>query len=121
MMSVAKRSGEILMNSISTPPAYTNDTLSPSQKAVHSRSTSIIFEWIFKYLRRFLQETGARHRSLDAIHTAAVLDPDIPGKFKSLAKRILVSIGHRLDSLVEGPSVQALFTRALSVCGLRNM
>jgi hypothetical protein len=42
-------------------------------------------------------------------------------KLKSLAKRILVSIGHRLDSLVEGPSMQALFTRAVSACGLSHV
>jgi hypothetical protein len=109
------------MSSISTPPDKTNDRLSSSPRAGHSRSTGMIFDWILKSLRRSLQEAVARHRVLHPIDAAAVLDPEIRVTLKSLVKRLLVSVGHRLDRLVEGPSVQALFTRALSVCGLSHV
>jgi hypothetical protein len=121
MMSAAKRSREIPMHSIPTPPDNIDGTLSPPQKAVHSRSARLLSGTIFNPLRRFLQETVARHRVFVVIHSAAVLNPDIRVKLKSLVKRILVSIGHRLDRLVEGPSVQALFTRLLSMYGLRDV
>jgi hypothetical protein len=77
--------------------------------------------WSPGHTRRFLQGTVARYRILAAIHTVVVLDPDLRVKLKQLVKRILMSIGHRLDRLVEGPSVQALFTRAISMCGLKNV
>jgi hypothetical protein len=106
------------MSSISTPSDKTNDRLSPSQRAVHNRSARLLFGTIFNPLRRFLQDTVARHRVLDVIHAAAVLFLEIPVKLKPLVKRILVSIGH---SLVGWPSVKALFTRAVSMFGLSHV
>jgi hypothetical protein len=76
-----------------------------------------MFGTFFTSLRRFLQETGARHRVLDAIRTVAVLDPDIPMESKPLVKCILVFIGHRL---VGWPSMRALFTGAVSLFGLSH-
>jgi hypothetical protein len=87
------------MISIATPPDNTpdntNDRLSPFQRVGHSRSTQVFFGKIFNLFKQFLQETVARHRSLDAIHAAAVLDPETPGKLKALVKRSLVSFGQR--------------------------
>jgi hypothetical protein len=105
------------MSSISTPTDKTNDRVSPSQRAVHSRSARLLFDTIFKSLKRFLQETVARHRVLNAIRAAAVLDPDIRAKSKPLGKCILVSVGH---SLVGWPSMRALFTGAVSLFGLSH-
>jgi hypothetical protein len=102
---------------ISTPPDNTNDRLAPFQRDVHSRSTGVFFSKIFNLFRQFLQETVARHRNLDAIHAAAVLDSDTPGKLKPLVKRSLVSFGHRY---VGSPSMRALMTRAVSTPGLRD-
>jgi hypothetical protein len=87
------------------------------QRAVHSQSTRVFFGKIFTLFRQFLQETVARHRVLNAIRAAAVLDPDIRAKLKPLVKRSLVSFGHRF---VGSPSMRALMTRVVSAPGLRD-
>jgi hypothetical protein len=56
-------------------------------------------------------------RILDTGRAAAVLDPATRGKLEPLAKRILVSIGHRL---VGWPSMRVLFTRAVSLFGFSH-
>ena len=64
-------------------------------------------------------ETGQRVQSAST-STPPYLqaDADIRVKLKSLAKCILVSIGVHL---IGWPPVRALFTWALSVCGLKNV
>jgi hypothetical protein len=106
------------MSSTSIPPDNTTDRLSPAQRAVHSRSTTIMFGTIFTSLRRFLQETSARYRVLGAIHAAAVLDLEIRATLRPLVKCILVFIGSRL---VGWPSMRALFTQAIALFELRNV
>jgi hypothetical protein len=106
------------MNTIPSPPDKPNDRLAPSQRTVHGRSTRLSFGPTFKALRRFLQETVARHRVFDAIHAAAAHALGRRVTLKPLVKRILVAMGLRL---VGWPAMKAFFTRAVCRSGLRHV